>query len=99
MATYDVIPNGLVDASGELENINRLLEESLGNLDQKHGEYVAANRGRAVDGGYVTAKLEWTKGMQEMKNALAGAQASLNRINESYQHTDAQGARLFGDLV
>ena len=98
MATYGLVPNGLIDSGMELRGVTHSIEASLENLNPFVQRFIAANVGGGASS-YQNAQNTWNQGMDQMRASMATGAAAIDEIRNTYHVADAQGASLFGGHV
>lgn len=94
MASYEVNPNAMDEATQSLRAVTSSLDQSLQELQSAAQNFMSHNEGMAIDG-YNEAHHEWSAGMREMHDALDGRAVSLLNINQNYVDADRRGMSYF----
>ncbi|MEU5552606.1 MULTISPECIES: WXG100 family type VII secretion target [unclassified Micromonospora] len=94
MATYGLNPDGLLGSGEELRGVTRSIDNALDELNAVVNRFITMNLGGAAES-YRAAQTVWEGGMTTMNNSLGSGAVAIDRIRETYQVADAQGAALF----
>ncbi|MFG2828506.1 WXG100 family type VII secretion target [Streptomyces sp. NPDC048434] len=94
MTTYSVSHNQMEFVGGEMDDINRLIQDTLTNLNDTAQQSLAQWESGARDA-YNIAKAKWDAAAQQMHQQAMTARKSLGEIDGLYTQGEKYGVSLF----